>query len=269
MAKLPKTSPGVGEKPAKPGDQLTATRKVDLAAALSSESTYVAFDTWIVGLSPLIVHAWSHKSKREMLTKQVKAVRGTGKEKRNPDQDFVDSLYPMPTKNGKTGYGFPATGMKKAILSAAHKDKGLARSIVLSSLWLNAQWVSVKTAFEGAICDLPLVRIYGSEPQMREDMVKIGAGLSKVANLAYRAQFTVWAIRLTGRFNEANMTDAALAFLVRDSGLANGIGEWRNEKSGMFGSFKLATAEEGERWQAYADGRGPLPVYEDLPIAAE
>ena len=192
MAKLPKTSPGVGEKPAKPGDQLTAARKVDLAAALSSESTYVAFDTWLVGLSPLIVHAWSHKSKREMLTKQVKAVRGSGKEKRDPDKDFVDSLYPMPDRHGRKSFGFPATGMKKSILSAAHKDKGLARTIVLSSLWLNAEWVRVQTAFEGAICDLPLVRVYGSEPVMREDMVKIGAGLNKVANLAYRAQFTVW-----------------------------------------------------------------------------
>jgi hypothetical protein len=265
-----KTSPPTGESPAKPGDQLGAgDRRIDLASLLSSATTFMVFDIWIIGLSPLIVHAWSHKAKLEMLTKQVKAVKGAGRAQRNPDQDFIDSLYEMPPDHlGRKTYGFPATGLKKSILAVAHKDKGLARSAVQSSLWINAEMVRVKTAFVGAICDLPLVRVYGPDPVMREDMVKIGSGLNKTASLAYRGQFSTWAINLKGRFNTANMSGNNLAFLIEEAGLACGLGEWRNEKSGVFGGFVMANAEQEAAWNAYAAGKGPLPV-SDLAMAAE
>lgn len=266
-----KTRPGAGESPAKPGDQLGAHGvKVDLAAALATRTTYSVFDTWIIGLSPLIVHAWSQKAKTEMLTKQVKAVKGAGRAQRNPEQDFVDSLYAMPDDAlGRKAFGFPATGVKKAILSAAHKDKGLAKTAVLSSLWLDAPMVSVRTALAGAVCDLPLVRVYGDDPVMREDMVRVGAGLNKTATLAYRAQFRRWAVNLKGRFNTAVMSPSALAFLIEESGLGTGIGEWRNEKSGVFGAFSLATAEQEVAWRAFAAGTGPLPTAAELSLAAE
>jgi hypothetical protein len=268
-----KTSPGAGEKPAQPGDQLAdkAPKQVDLAAALETRTSFAGFDTWLIGLSPLIVHSWSTKAKLEMLTKQVKAPKGQGRAQRNPEQNFVDSLYEMrpDPATGTKRFGFPATGVKKAILSAAHKDKGLARTVVASSLWLDAEWVAVKTAYADAMCNLPLVRVYGSDPRMREDMVRVGAGLNKTADLAYRAEFTVWAINIRGRFNEATMNSAQLAFLINESGLSTGVGEWRNEKSGMFGAFTLASAAQEAAWRAFANGTGPLPVSSTLALAAE
>jgi hypothetical protein len=267
-----KTSPGAGEKPAQPGDQLAGKgKRVDLAAALETRTSFSDFDTWLIGLSPLIVHSWSFKAKLEMLTKQAKAPKGQGRAQRNPEKNFVDSLYEMrpDPATGNRRFGFPATGIKKAILSAAHKDKGLARTIVGSSLWLDAEWVEVKTAFDGASCNLPLVRVYGSDPRMREDMVRVGSGLNKTADLAYRAEFTHWAINIVGRFNEATMNTAQLAFLINESGLSTGIGEWRNEKSGMFGAFVLANAVQEAAWRAFANGTGPLPTSGDLAVAAE
>jgi hypothetical protein len=247
-------------------EQKAGTETVSLAKALSKKTDFKGFTIWLVGDTPLITHAWSEKARREMLQKQTKATK-PGKEQRDPQADFVSSLYEI----GEDEYGFPVTGIKNAILSAAHKDKGIARSAVQSALWLNAEMVRTRPAHAGAICDMPLVRIYGSKPEMREDMVKIGAGLQKTANLSYRAQFTIWAIRITGRFNAAVITTEALGFLIQEAGLSAGLGEWRNERKGVFGSFHLATeAEEGE-WEAYKEGTGPMPMptsYE-LPLAAE
>ena len=141
---------------------------ISLASLLSKKPTFISFTFWIVGLTPLIVHAWSEKARREMLGKQLKATKG-GKEQRDPEADFVSSLYEMPG-----GYGFPAMGIKNCILSGAHKDKGIARTAVMSALWLDAEIVSTRPALAGAICDMPLLRIYGDKPEMREDMVKIG-----------------------------------------------------------------------------------------------
>jgi|HubBroStandDraft_6_1064221.scaffolds.fasta_scaffold00050_125 hypothetical protein len=97
---------------------------------------------------------------------------------------------------------------------------------------------------------------------MREDMTKIGSGLNKIANLAYRGQFTVWAMKITGQFNPVVLTAEALSFLVQESGLASGLGEWRNERRGVFGAFHLATAQEEKEWESYVKGKGPLPMPE-------
>lgn len=235
-----------------------------LASALSQKPKFKRFSVWLVGETPIITHAWSEKAKREMLQKQVKAVKG-GKEARDPQADFVSSLYEM----GDGVFGFPATGVKNCILSAAHKDKGIARSNVMAALWLNAEMVRTRPALAGAICDMPLIRIHGSNPEMREDMVKVGSGLNKTASLAYRAQFTVWAMKVTGRFNASVLNAEQLAFLVQEAGMAYGLGEWRNERKGMFGAFHLADADEEKAWEDYAFHGGPLPAPFNYAIAAE
>lgn len=247
-------------------EQKAGTETVSLAKALSKKTDFKGFTIWLVGDTPLITHAWSEKARREMLQKQTKATK-PGKEQRNPQADFVSSLYEI----GDGEYGFPVTGIKNAILSVAHKDKGIARSAVQSALWLNAGMVRTRPAHAGAICDMPLVRIYGSKPEMREDMVKIGAGLQKTANLSYRGQFSVWAVRITGRFNSTVITTEALSFLIQEAGLSTGLGEWRNERKGIFGAFHLATEAEEAEWEAFKEGKGPMPLpasYE-LPLAAE
>lgn len=239
-------------------------KPVSLSALLSKKPIIHQAKFWIVGDTPLIVHAWSEKAKREMLAKQVKATRAA-REARDPEADFVSSLYEM----GEGAFGFPATGVKICILSAAHKDRGVARSAVMGALFLEADMIRVRPALAGAICDMPLIRIWGDKPAMREDMVKIGAGLSKVASLAYRAQFTHWALRIEAKFNPQIVTPEALAFIVQESGLACGLGEWRNERKGMFGAFHLANEAEESAWDKFAAGKGPLPMRQGELIAAE
>lgn len=241
----------------------TATRT--LGALLSKKAEFSKISFWIVGDFPLICHAWSHKARLEMLSKQTKATKA-GREARKPEEDFVNSLYEME----EDVYGFPVTGIKKAILSVAHKDKGIPRTTVQAALWMYAEMVKVRPALAGAVCDVPLVRIFGSEPEMREDMVRIGAGLNKTASIAYRAQFSTWAMKLNIKLNSSLVTPDQLATLVNEAGMATGLGEWRNEKSGVFGSFHLASEEEEEAWNNYALGKGPLPVAKpELAQAAE
>jgi len=254
---------------ATPSEPQISDKPVNLGSLLSIKPIFQPLHIWLVGDTPLITHAWSHKAKLEMLQKQVKATKA-GKEPRDPQADFVSSLYEMgKDAKGRQIYGFPVTGVKNAIMSAAHKDKGIARSGVLSALWLNADMVRTRPALAGAICDMPLVRIYGGDPEMREDMVKIGAGLNKVASLAYRGQFTIWALKISGRFNPAVLTAEALTFLISESGLSAGLGEWRNEKKGIFGAFHLADLKEQQQWEKYAEGKSPLPIPQQYKQAAE
>jgi hypothetical protein len=268
-AAKPTTKPRAKAPAAKNAEKAAVVpQNVNLATLLSKQPVFSKFKLWIIGDTPLITHAWSEKAKREMLAKQVRAVK-PGKEPRDPMSDFVSSLYEMGQERGHMTYGFPATGVKNAILSSAHKDKGVARTAVLSALWIDATMTRVRPALAGAICDMPLCRIYGDEPQNREDMVKIGAGLNKTANLAYRGQFTRWGMRITGQFNAAVLSPETLLFLIQDAGMASGLGEWRTERKGVFGSFHVGTPEEEAEWEAFAAGDGPIPVPESYQIAAE
>jgi hypothetical protein len=250
-----KTAPKAGPATAKP-----TTRLHYLVS--QGEPVVDQFECWIVGDTPLIVHAWSHKAKAEMLDKQVKMAK-TGRLARDPHEDYLNSLYVLEegTDEFEPIYGFPATGLKNSILATAHKDKGIAKTDVMSSLFIrHDRMARSRPAKGGAICDLPLVRIYGAQPEMREDMVKIGSGLNKVASLAYRGQFFPWAMRVHGHVNSNVIPSENLAFLIREAGLACGIGEWRNERRGMFGAYHLAKPAEVKAWTDFAENDGPMPV---------
>lgn len=235
-------------------ESVDTAENVNLTKFLSVKPTFKKFSLWLVGDAPLITHAWSQKARLEMLQKQVKSAKA-GRDARDPHSDFISSLYQF----GDGSHGFPAMGVKNCILSAAHKDKGIPRSVVQSALWLYAPIVRLDTALGDAICDMPLLKIYGSEPEMREDMVKIGSGLNKTASLAYRGQFTTWAMKIEGKFNASVLSDEVLLYLLEECGHATGIGEWRNEKKGVFGSFHVANAQETDAWDAFAAGKGPMP----------
>src|SRR5262245_1183335 len=70
------------------------TERLQLGELLSEKAPSQDFIFWIIGDTPIITHAWSEKAKAEMLKKQAGATR-TAKEKRDPEQDFLNSLYDM------------------------------------------------------------------------------------------------------------------------------------------------------------------------------
>jgi hypothetical protein len=100
---------------------------------------------------------------------------------------------------------------------------------------------TVRGAFNGALMRLDLVRILGSEPEMREDMVRVGMG---TADIRYRAQFWPWHATVRVRFNRNVLSAAQIINLFNTAGFGVGIGEWRSEKDGQHGMFHAATADE-------------------------
>jgi hypothetical protein len=159
--------------------------------------------------------------------------------------------------------------VKKAIVSSAHKDKGIPKNALQAALWIKPLLVQTRPALAGAVCNVPMLKLYGSKPQLREDMVRIGAGPVKTANFAYRAEFTVWAMFIEGSLNTSTVPASALQQMVMAAGREVGIGDWRNERGGMFGAFKIADTKEEAAWEAFAKGKGKLPVPAGMKLAAE
>ena len=194
----------------------------------------------IVGDTPLIMHAWSEKAKREMLEKQMKTAKAKAKDAKNPIEDFIRSMYwktPMPTEMSQDGFEkailegaqfcFPVTAIKQAAISAAFR----------------MGWAKDKMSMRGAFFidgdDNQMVEIHSDAPVMREDMVKVGMG---TADIRYRGEFRNWYADLVVSYNANGMYSLEqIVNIINAGGYACGIGEWRPERDGQYGMFHVAT----------------------------
>ena len=214
----------------------------------------------IVGTSPLIVHAWSHKAKQEILDKQMKKTGGKAKHvRKNPWCDFMDCMYwltDMPSclkedrdditdedamaqwneavKNGAK-FGFPVTGIKQSIIMGA-KRAGL--DVVGTELKGSFFLIGATEASTSDVAEI----VASEEPVMREDMVMVG-GMSKSADIRFRPEFTQWEIPLIIKYNmNGKYSLEQILNCVNAGGFACGIGEWRPEKDGQHGMYSLKTS---------------------------
>lgn len=190
----------------------------------------------IVGDSPLIVHAWSEKSKREMLDKQLKKAKGA-KEAKDPKADFAASLYRL----ADGGFGFPSVGFKSAAVTACTSVAGITKIAARQAFHILGEDVDVKGAFDGTSARHNLVRIEGGEPTMREDMVRVGMG---TADLRYRGEFADWHAKVLVRYNANVLSESQILNILNVAGFAVGVGEWRPERDGMAGMFHVANESD-------------------------
>lgn len=195
----------------------------------------------VIGDSPLIVHAWSQKAKREMLSKQLKQAKGA-KEAKNPVADFESSLYRL----ADGGYGFPSIGFKAAAVTACTSVAGITKVAARQAFHILGEDVDVAGAFDGTMARHNLVRINGA-PTMREDMVRVGMG---TADLRYRGEFADWSAKLLVRYNGNVLSESQILNILNVSGFAVGVGEWRPEKDGMSGMYHVGTEADLRKLEA-------------------
>ena len=208
-------------------------------------------DISIKGVTPLVVHAWSHKAKRESLDKQRGRKVSAKHSIKVPMNDLIESLYWL-TNHPELGetdeeaeqnyrnaidsgakFGFPVTGIKQAIISGAYRAGLDVKQTELRGTFF------LEGATEASTIDI--AEIVGPEPVIREDMVRVG-GLSKSADIRYRGEFRDWQIPLRLKYNaEGKYSLEQILNCVNFGGFVVGIGEWRPERDGQMGMFELLT----------------------------
>lgn len=196
----------------------------------------------LIGDSPLIVHAWSEKAKKEMLDKQMKKAK-SAKEAKDPKADYEAAMYRL----GDGGYGFPSVAFKNAAVTAGTSVAGLTKIAARQAFHILGEDADIKGAFDGSKSRVNLVRIEGGTPAMREDMVRVGMG---TADLRYRPEFSDWHTRILVRYNRNVLSESQILNLLNVAGFAVGVGEWRPEKDGQYGMFHVATEAEIEALEA-------------------
>lgn len=182
----------------------------------------------VVGTAPLIVHRFSEKAKRKMLDSMQG--RKSPKESKDPEAEFQAAAYRL-----GDGYGFPAVGFKAATVSAA-RFYG-KNDVTMTGL---RQFMFFRGEIGGD--GMMLVRLEGGDdadgdwPRMREDVVRVNRGGS---DLRYRPEFWPWRAKLTVTYVRSALTQSSVLSLIDAGGLGVGVGEWRPEKRGDFGTFAV------------------------------
>lgn len=176
----------------------------------------------IVGTSPLIMHCWSEKAKRMMLDNMQG--RKSPKEPKNPEVDYESSFY----RRDDGGYGFPALAFKAATVEASRfYGKSVTLVGLRQTLFFSGEYS--KTA------KMQLSPLTG-DPIMREDVVTVGMS---GRDLRYRPEFTEWSALLTVTYVTSALTRESVLSLIDAGGMGTGVGEWRPQKKGDFGTYQI------------------------------
>ena len=178
----------------------------------------------VEGSSPLIVHKFSEKSKRQMLAKmQGKASKG--KEPRDPSADYEGAFHRLP--DGRPG--FPLLGFKAcAVTACTSLNKEISKVLARQAFHIQPHPVGG---------DLyPVEFPEDCPPVMREDTVKVGMGAT---DLRYRPEFKRWGAELVIQFNARAISHEQLVNLMNLGGFAVGVGEHRPERDGDKGRFQV------------------------------
>jgi hypothetical protein len=174
----------------------------------------------IVGVSPLIVNAFSEKAIRMIEDKQQGKSKSSKHPPKNPEEDYEGAKHISP----EGWEGFPAGGFKAAIVRGA-KIVGLEMKSTRNAVFI------VPDDEESQ-----LIRIHG-ESRMRRDMVRIANGS---ADVRYRPEYPQWEATLPIEFNSGVISLEYVYQIVSAGGYGVGVGEMRPERTNFgYGRFKI------------------------------
>ena len=168
----------------------------------------------IQGTASLIQNCFSQKSVEQMLRKHMGiSVQREAKKPR-------EVLEAATIRNVKGRVCIPPTAFKKAMLTAAVQVKGLKKTQLRTLLFVEGK--SVPITFEEMIPRMDITRT---------------SGMARTPDVRFRPEFTNWKARLVIRFGDVINATTVVDLLQRAGQV--GVGEWRPEKDGTFGTFEV------------------------------
>jgi len=199
----------------------------------------------IIGVTALIIHAWAAKAVRMMLDKQL-GVATSGRVKRDPLNDFTESMYYLPDKKG---FGIPGGALKAAIVTSAN-DVSLKMTECKRAVHVCGDLIPIiaPPLPESSYSDWD--KKYEKEiawhhehgASMRQDLVRLESG---VADIRFRGEFKTWSAKALVEFNEAVLSAEQLVNLISAAGYGSGLLENRPSapvcRSGENGRFRVKT----------------------------
>ena len=191
----------------------------------------------IVGTGPLIYNSMSLKA---MSTLFMGAAKKTAAQKRdikhNPEEEFVDSCY----INGQDGahLSFPSTGIKRGMATSALETEGVTKASINRGIYVVGEHIN----------------IWG-KPYMNMSVVR-SSDINRTPDIRTRAKLPRWCSEVTIRFISPTFTQNNITSLLTNAGTLCGLGDWRIEKGGPMGGYKLKETSDQKLWDELTKEEG-------------
>jgi hypothetical protein len=205
------------------------SKEISILSLKQSAATFC-----LLGMSPLIYHSASLKTlgPELLLPKGRKTAADKAQSlKHDPLKEYRASTYAHLSDDRPTRLMFPCSGFKQTIAGAAVDIPGATKAAINRLTWINERDVD----------------IYGI-PQLHMRVVWIGS-IDRVPDIRTSATLPTWAAYLTVKYATPMLSDVVISRLLAAGGLIRGLGDWRQEKGGSFGTFELVS-ENDERFRA-------------------
>ena len=191
----------------------------------------------IIGTSPLVFNSMSRKAREALF---IGAKRKTAKEKQdikhNPELEFQDSLY---TQGQGTAYlSFPSTGIKRGMATAALETEGVTKASINRGIYLPEEHVN----------------IWG-KPYMFMSVVR-SSDINRTPDIRTRAKLPRWCSEVTIRYINPTFSQLNITSLLTNAGTLCGLGDWRIEKGGPMGGYKILTSSDQKLWDELTKEEG-------------
>ena len=189
----------------------------------------------IIGTAPLLCDNWSEWALQALRDRNAK--KATIKRVYTPEEQYLATLYRVAKEDGTEAYGFPTAGFLKATLgSFRYYGKAVKRTELVQNIRIHG----VLTKADNQV----LTEITG-EHRLREDRIGTRGGGGQ---LAYRAEFPEWSAVLDMEYVSTSIDESSVIKLIYGGGVGVGVGNWRPEKGGTFGTYTIDESRPVERW---------------------
>lgn len=184
----------------------------------------------VLGDQPLIMERFQPKAWRELLFPGAVKNRAEREStmKHNPVAEFRDSVYRCQHPESPTLVHMPVGAFHSALASAALDIPGATKSRI-------ERLTRITNV---------TVHLYGI-PHIFCTMVR-NSDMQHTPDVRTRPIFPQWACTVTFRFAKSLLTERAIAHLFAAAGMIIGVGGWRSEKGGPYGSWKTVNHNDAE-----------------------
>jgi len=175
----------------------------------------------LIGETPLIVHRFAEKAKKQILSKQ-QGKNPKKKEFREPEKEYEAAKYKL--SDGSDG--FPALCIKQAVVDSARFFDDLPMTFLRGVIFIVPDDL-----------DTGLMKLDYSHEEMVEDTIRLSGG--GTSDLRYRPYYYDWKIKAQVKYDAGLITLDQLGALFVRAGMSQGLGEWRPERNGQNGIFNI------------------------------
>lgn len=225
-----------------------ANEKKDAVVVVERVNTE-AVSVVLLGTTPLIMNRMSEKVRQGLLSpRTLTAPEKRSTLKHDPLGEYRGSMYT--TTAEETLLGFPASGVKKAMMTAALDLPGARKAQIGRLVYVMG-------------IDLP---VYGV-PQLFMSVTR-SADMSHTPDIRTRAILPQWAMPVMVSYVSPLMNATSIINLLVAAGITAGIGDWRAEKgAGTYGSFEVVKADDSRVVALMeSSGRAQQELARDNPI---